>query len=383
MVKCLFLTFLFIFTIIKSSGLNIEANNFEDFNKNYIAIDTNNKLSFMKKNLIISTITNYDWDKVGIFFKSYKMAKFQNCDCIVFVSKISEKTIQKIESCGATVNQISDKYENESVINSRWKIIEDYLNDNQEKYNLVLATDIKGVLFQKDVFNIYNNLTKPFFGVAIEDGTLNEEFKFNKKWIIDTYGEDKYNTISNERIISLGTIWGTPDKVTEFSKIMLEKLSSERSKEFNAVDQSLCNYLIYHDKLFSDCLVKSNNNDGFVMALGTTKRKDIFLDKNNNILNGNGLIGAAILQNDIHPDLLDMAILKYCPELLIQKISISTIIISILIFICSIIGFVFYYKCQKKRMEINEEKFEMAQVTKEENNSQSIEETDESILNSN
>ena len=155
----------------------------------------------------------------------------------------------------------------------------------------------------------------------------------NKIWIINAYGEDLYNTISNERIMCVGTIWGTYDKFGEFCKVMWEKLSSEWSKRLNVIEQAVGNYLIYHDKMFSDCLVKSNNIDGFVMTIGLTKRKDIILDKNNNILNGNHLVGAVIHQYDRFPDLVNIAILKNCPELS----PFSTIVNIIAILLCIIL----------------------------------------------
>ena len=259
------------------------------------------------------------------------MAKFNNCECIIFVASISQRTIKKIESCGVTVYPIPEKFVNISIVNSRWKIYEDYLNDNQGKYNLVFTTDIRDTFFQSDVFNYYES-TKPFLGLAIEDGTLTE--KMNKEWIINAFGEDLHKTIANERIICLGTIWGTPDKVKDFSKIMWEKLISEWSKRLYVVDQGIGNYLIYHDKMFSDCLVKSNNTNGFVMTIGLSKRKNIILDKNNNILNGNGLIGAVIHQYDRYPDIVNMAIMKYCPELsqLYTIINIIAILLCIVLF---------------------------------------------------
>ena len=56
---------------------------------------------------------------------------------------------------------------------------------------------MRDVIFQKDLFEYYNSNIS-FLGVALEDGNLSE--RTNKKWIIDAYGMDIYNSIKNQRI---------------------------------------------------------------------------------------------------------------------------------------------------------------------------------------
>ena len=34
------------------------------------------------------------------------------------------------------------------------------------------------------------------------------------------------------------------------------------------IEQGVRNYLLYYDKKFNDCLVKSDNDDGYVMIIG-------------------------------------------------------------------------------------------------------------------
>ena len=97
----------------------------------------------------------------------------------------------------------------------------DFLEKNKGTYNLVLHADIRDTFFQKDIFKYYLN-HKPFLGVALEDGTLIQEV--NKKWIIDYVGEEKHKIIQNEKIICVGTMWGSSDKFLEFAKIFWEKL---------------------------------------------------------------------------------------------------------------------------------------------------------------
>ena len=155
--------------------------------------------------------------------------------------------------------------------------------------------------------------------MALEDGNLSQGT--NKKWIIDAYGMDLYNSIKNQRIICVGTILGTIDKLIEFSKIMWEKLDSEWSLRYNVIEQAVANYLIYHDKMFNDCLIKSENKNGLIMTIGLTKEKDIYFDINGNIVNGNGEVAAVIHQYDRKSKIVEKVINKYCYEIKKNKVN--------------------------------------------------------------
>ena len=268
---------------IKSSFIKVNDSNFNNINK------------IKKKNLLIGAVRKYNWKKIAPFFDSFKKAGFKNCDFVIFFDKIKEFTINKIKSYGVLMYKIQKKYKKKDIINCRWKIYEEFLKDNGDKYKLVFTADIRDVYFQKDVFQYYD-LNKSYLGIAIEDGFLSQTF--NKMWLVDAYGEELYKSLRHKRIICAGTVWGTVDKFTEFSRIMWEKLDSEWSINNKVIDQAVFNYLIYHNKLFHNCLIKSDNKNGFVMTIGLTDEMNIRLDYENNVLNGNGKIAAVIHQYD-------------------------------------------------------------------------------------
>lgn len=286
---------------IKYNNINLKNNNTDS---------NNNPIFFEKKNLIIGSFQGFNWSVISPFFYSFKKAKFENCICVMFVNNVSQETINKVQSLGIIVYSIPEKYNNLTIINYRWKLYEDYINENKDKYNLIFTADVRDVFFQKDVFKFYEN-KKSFLGVAIEDNYLTENM--NKKWLIEAYGQKLYETIKNERIICVGTIWGTPDKFCEFCEIMWEKLNSEWSLKYKVIEQAVGNYIIYHDKMFNDCIIKSDNS-GPVMTVCLTKRTHIKLDKEKNILNRRGKIAAVIHQYDRKPDLMKKVQKKYCEE---------------------------------------------------------------------
>ena len=189
----------------------------------------------------------------------------------------------------------------------------DFLKEKNTKYNQVFSADVRDTIFQKDIFDYYKNNT-PFLGVAIEDGTLNGEL--NKKWVISVCGTKIHETIKNERIICVGSIWGTSNEFLEFSSLFFQKLMEYP----NSVEQGIANYLFYHEKIFKKYLIKSDNY-GPVMTIGITNRSSIHLDSNNNIINFNGKVAAVIHQYDRKLDISKIIKKKYCPELLNPFIS--------------------------------------------------------------
>ena len=270
----------------------------------------------LKQNLIIGAVINYNWKKVAPFVKSYAMSGFENCECILFVSNMSKHTINKIKAFGIIVYNIPEKYKNKIIINLRWKLYEDFLISNFNKYNLVMAVDVRDIFFQKDPFKYYIN-KKSFLGVALEDGTLSE--RINKRWLIRAYGKDLQRKIQHQRIICVGTVWGTIDKLIEFSKEMWKILDSKWSKKSKVIEQAVTNYIIYHNKMFNDSLVKSCNKDGPIMTIGLTSNKNIYFDLNDNIINMSGKIAAVIHQYDRKPNIVRKIMNKYCPEIFDNK----------------------------------------------------------------
>lgn len=308
---------------------------------NYSYSDSNNLSNIIKKNLLIGIIQNYIWKDIAPFFNSFKKSQFNNCECVMFVSKLSKRTIKRIKSIGVIIKEFPYKLKDLNIMNLRWKIYEDFLVNNPSKYNIVFATDVRDVFFQKDFFEFYKDF-KPFLGVALEDGNLSETF--NKNWLTNFYGEDLEKIIEHERIICAGTIWGTSDKFLEFLRIMRKNLNFHP----NLIDQAAVNYLIYHDKMFNNDLIKSGNENGPVMTIGLTKNENINLDSENNILNGKGEIAAVIHQYDRKNNIMKIVKNRFCPELMKLEINkeiykdihyIYFFISFVIILICSLIRY--------------------------------------------
>ena len=83
----------------------------------------------------------------------------------------------------------------------------------------------------------------------------------------------------------------------------------------NAIEQGIANYMFYYEKIFKDYILKSDNF-GPVMTIGVTKRHNLILDSQDNILNFEGEIASVIHQYDRKPDIVEKVLRKFCPEIL-------------------------------------------------------------------
>ena len=216
----------------------------------------------------------------------------------MFVDKLSEETLDKIKLCGAIIKDIPEKNLGfQDLIKYRWKLFSDFLKENKDKYNLVFATDVKDVIFQKDIFKYYNS-TKPFISFNSEDTTLRNPL--NKNWVRNfCKTNEEYFKIADEQVISEGTIISTIDKFIEFADTLWQEISNLS----NINDQGAINYLIYYKKLLNDSIIMSDNT-GPIMAFGVTGTNKILLDSNNNVLNNKGKIAAVVHKYDRKPDIV-------------------------------------------------------------------------------
>ena len=266
------------------------------------------KLIPSKKNLILGAVANYRWEIVQPFFKSFEAVGFENCDCVIFVKKLSESTIKNIESFGVIVKYFPKEYENMITNKIRYKMYLDFLNENKDKYNLILHVDIRDSIFQQDIFQFYDN-KKPFLEIAIEDGFLSE--KYNKQWFIYAFGEELFKKVENERIICSGTILGTPDKFLQVISQIWEKVK-DGCYNLKIHDQTMLNYIIYIEKNFDDCLIKTENKDGKILTLALGR--NISLDSEDNVLSKNGEIAPLVHQYDRLRYIWEKVRKKFCIE---------------------------------------------------------------------
>ena len=302
--------------ILKFKANNNSKDSILSFKKyNYSLDEISNNSTIKKKNLILGVIKQYKWEVVAPFFISFKKAGFNNCDCVIFVEDITNETINIIKNFNVTVIKIK-KIIQANIINYRYKLYEDYLRNNLDKYKLVLAIDIRDSFFQEDIFKYYQN-NKSFLLLTMEDDYLTQGT--NKIWLIHAFGNNIYKTIENERIICSGTILGSANKFLEFTSMIWKTANTNNISRDTWNDQAIVNYLVYHKLFLHDSIVKNQNKDSLILTLACANKSNFLIDPEDNILNGKGEIAPVIHQYDRHSNIVIKVLNKYCPELLKNK----------------------------------------------------------------
>ena len=225
----------------------------------------------------------------------------------MYVGRTFGRIKEKLKSYGVIVYDIPNELIRYNIQNSRWKIYEDYLKENKDKYNMIFTADIKDTFFQKDVFKYFQS-DKSFLGVFYEEHIIKDR-PMNCDWVRFYSGQEILEKIYFNRIICSGTLIGTVDKFIEFCNV-LWKTMVEKNDLIAIHDQGAANYIIYYHKYFNDCLI-SRDNYGPVMTIGLSKRENLTLDQNDNLINYNGQIAAVVHQYNRHNDIVNKMNIKF------------------------------------------------------------------------
>ena len=292
-----------------------------------------------KKNLILSTVVRYSWNKIFPFIKSLLRINNRNFDIVMFISEVSKSVKDNLKSFGIIVYEISTKLKDSyHIFKHRWKLYSDFLDNNRNNYNIVLSVDVRDTIIQKDFFSLYENFSN-FLGFSYESSTLTKLIA--NDFIIKTFGEKVFKSIENKRNINCGTIWGTIDAFIKLSKIIYKNLL-----KYFTIDQTVLNYLIYYENILNDTTFIFSDEYGQVLTLGLTGRNKINLDSEQNILNFNNQVASIVHQYDRYPDIKRIIKEKFCPEISFNKKISYLFIINELLILILIVKLItnFYFK---------------------------------------
>ena len=226
------------------------------------------------KNLILGTARGYNYYTLEPFVRSF-VKKLCNTDLVLFVDNISDFTRSQLQAqsnrikkkdCRIFLEVFPKNYDNikdSTAVNIRWLIFFNYLKSHREKYQQVLISDTRDVIFQDDLFSKYANEKEYLLYV-----TENVTFENNSYWahnMKQKFGEQELIKLRKEFILNAGTICGSFNEVLIFTKFMTELLQE------SAVwgdDQVVLNYLIHNDLLpIKNKIVSDNTKSGEIFIV--------------------------------------------------------------------------------------------------------------------
>jgi hypothetical protein len=163
--------------------------------------------------------------------------------------EISEENRASIKNAGANLifTTLTD-FLNTPINNLRYLKFYEFLKEHGDEYKNVLISDVRDVYFQSDpFFKIEKNSI--FFAQEEENKTINDDKRFNSRWIEQTYGKEILEKIGNEKITCCGTLLGSSSNCLTYLKFMNDEIVRfyrDKISSFNdMLDTPIHTYLYY------------------------------------------------------------------------------------------------------------------------------------------
>ena len=251
------------------------------------------------KNLIMGVAKGYGWYDLEPFVRSFQRY-CENTDIVLFVDNVSDFTCDVLKREGVELLPFPDEIKDVLVVNARWTMYKNFLDERGGDYQQVFLTDTRDVICQSNLFETYAD-RKNFLCYTTEDENIkNPNESVNYGWLARFFGRDEPEKLGNKKIICCGTVLATIDEAKNFSAKMIEVL--QRSKNWGD-EQAAMNYLVHENLLEIENLIESDCHSGNILTSGMFHKKYQITLANDKILRGDGGVPAAVHQYTWYPAL--------------------------------------------------------------------------------
>lgn len=258
----------------------------------------------MKKDLIIGGASNYTWDQLKYWVNSIKRSGFTG-DIVLCATNMTKATIDKLQSKGVILELYGKMQEDGSIkANSngaphveRFFYMWNWLNQNGDNYDYVIATDTRDVVFQTNpsTWIEENLMLERYTMISSSEGLRYEDEPWGNTNLLQAFGPYFHNLYKSAVINNVGVIAGESLYVRDMF-FMIFQMSINRP--ILIVDQAVYNVLL-QQKPFKNIMKQTYNSDSWAIQLGTTLEA---------VKSGFGDIGQSVLQD---PRNLDSYMTKY------------------------------------------------------------------------
>ena len=218
----------------------------------------------MKKNLIIGGFTGYRFNQIKPWVTSIQEVAHSNVDLVMAVGDTDQDTKDRLTALGWQLEHLPSN--NQIPVHVlRFLPMYNYLADKWQDYDLVVSTDVKDVIFQKDPF--------AWLSANLGDKKLvagSEALKYcHEPWGDDnlksTYGGYVYDRFKNNTIYNVGTLGGKSDYMRD---LFFNLFYNSISRPIPVVDQAVFNVLI-QTLPYRDVVLFADQKTGWACQAGT------------------------------------------------------------------------------------------------------------------
>ena len=204
------------------------------------------------KNLIIGGYTNYQYDLIKPWVKSIgEVCDPKTTDKVMVVGNTTQEAIDALTADGWILVPMAEGQPH--VV--RFFSIFDYLKDNWGKYEFVVTTDVRDVIFQADPFQyLKEELGALGMGFGLVCGSESIQYK-NEPWgdenLLQCYGPYIHQLYRDREIYNVGVLGGRSEYVKD---LVLNIAINSVNRPIPIVDQAVFNMLMntqpYQDTVF-------------------------------------------------------------------------------------------------------------------------------------
>jgi hypothetical protein len=270
-----------------------------------------------KKNLILGTITRYKFHVIEPFLTSLKRTGYAG-DVVMFHSGVNQRTLARMKDMGIILVPFSEDFpylDANLATHIRWSadkrlrtlglftlrhlLAYCYLTEFADKYQYVMLSDVRDVIFQKDPFEFSLGAKLCCFGEK-EDVTLGQD-ALNAQWIEGAFDRATLEKLSDKQVICAGVTIGPSPLILDYLKRMVDLILQAPGSVWElafqgGIDQGVHNYLIHNCLLPQIVLYK--NNCGPVLTLAS--EDSVLMNESGTVINKHGDVPNVVHQYDRH-----------------------------------------------------------------------------------
>jgi len=217
------------------------------------------------KDLIISAIANYTPDKIKVYIESLNQSGFDG-DKVMICYNLPEETFQYLKENNW------ECYKGELIGHPHMKRLIDiwwFLQNDPRKWNHIITTDVRDVVFQHNPSEWLNTYLDKEILIASECILYKDE-PWGVKNIHEGFGSTFWEWVQDKIIGNVGIIAGKFESVKGL--LMLNWLISQAGDTRHFTDQSSLNFII-HNPLILD---KIDLSSTFCLQVGTLSNSKRF-----------------------------------------------------------------------------------------------------------
>lgn len=222
------------------------------------------------------------------------LRKYYDGQVCMIIDEKSEPMVDFLKKYKVDISLVKTKLTPESVMYNRWVLPRKVLIEKYKDVENVILPDTRDLVFQDNPFKY---LSGKQLDLSVETKLVKECLVYNRRWVLELYGEEVYEEIKNNWILCAGVTGGKREAIIQLCDIMVEEYKTFGS---SFVDQCTLNVFHAQRKLPDAQLHFTGDNLVATIghSLGTTKVS------NDGFLIGNGGMKPAMVhQYDRHKDI--------------------------------------------------------------------------------